>query len=87
VKTVTEDLTRAASEIKAPTLLLWGEEDRATPPEMGRRLQSLIAGSQLVELPGKDHYPFQGDGAHLCAHYVLDFIINAHGNLKPGERH
>jgi len=74
VKTVTEDLTHDASEIKAPTLLIWGEQDTTIPLEMGCRFQCLIAGSKLVQLPGKDHYPFQGDGAHLCAYYVIDFI-------------
>lgn len=85
VKTVTEDLTRNASEIKAPTLLIWGERDTTTPLEMGRRFQSLIAGSKLVQLPGKDHFPFQGDGARLCAYYVIDFI-KAEDGTAWGER-
>ncbi len=74
VKTVTEDLTHEVSEIKAPTLIIWGEQDTTTPPEMGCRFQSLIVDSKLVQLPGKDHYPFRGDGARLCAYYVIDFI-------------
>lgn len=74
VKTVTEDLTEVAASVRAPTLLIYGELDRETPIEIGRRFQALIDGSELVELPGKDHFPFLDTGAHLCAHLARRFL-------------
>ncbi len=74
VKTVNEDVSADAGKITAPTFLLWGEVDQETPLEMGQRLQALITGARLVVLPGKDHFPFIGDGAHLCAHHILKFL-------------
>ncbi len=74
VKTVTEDLTEVAASVRVPTLLIYGELDRETPVEIGRRFQALIADSELVELPGKDHFPFLDSGAHLCAHLIRRFL-------------
>jgi hypothetical protein len=25
-------------------------------------------------LPGKGHFPFSGDSAHLCARYIIEFL-------------
>lgn len=74
VKTVTEDLTEDASRIQAPTLLIWGESDTETPIEIGRRYHQLIPNSKLISLPGRDHFLFRGEGAHLCAYYVLKLL-------------
>lgn len=76
VKTVNEDLTEAASRIQAPTLLIWGEEDTETPIEMGYRYNQLIPNAKLIALPGRDHFLFRNEGAHLCAYYVLKFLQN-----------
>lgn len=74
VKSVNEDLQEHAARVRAPTLLLWGEEDSDTPVEMGRRLHQLIPGSQLYAFPGKNHHlPLEG-GASLCASYILNFL-------------
>ncbi|MBY0360151.1 MAG: alpha/beta hydrolase [Candidatus Obscuribacterales bacterium] len=80
VKAVTEDVTEDAQKIKNPTFILWGEKDQETPLESGERFHALISGSQFVVLPGKDHFPFLGDGAHLCARYILNFL-----KTLPGE--
>lgn len=74
VKVVNEDLEEQVGSIRAKTLLLWGEKDTETPPEMGRRFNALIRGSTYIELPGKDHYLFLGMGAHLCAEHVEEFL-------------
>ncbi len=74
VKTVNEDVTEDAGKITAPVFLLWGELDTETPLEMGQRLHSIIRNSKLVVLPGKDHFPFLGDSAHLCARYIIEFL-------------
>jgi len=75
VKSVNEDLTHEIKKIQAPTLLLWGEEDTETPPEIAHRLNTLIQQSTLHIFPGKDHHPYVEAGAHLCAFYILPFLM------------
>ena len=53
-----EDLSRECRLIKAPTLLIWGEDDRDTPPILGRRMARLIPNARLVVVPGAGHYCF-----------------------------
>lgn len=84
VKTVNEDLTSDASQIQAPTLLIWGELDTETPLEMGIRLHRLIPHSRFIELPGRDHFLFRNEGAHLCAYYVLQLLREV---SKPAPIH
>jgi pimeloyl-ACP methyl ester carboxylesterase len=48
-------------ELKLPTLILWGEQDRLIPPENARHFAKDIAGSQLVMLPGLGHVPHEED--------------------------
>jgi pimeloyl-ACP methyl ester carboxylesterase len=79
VKTVNEDVSEDATKIKAPVFLLWGELDTETPLEMGQRFNSLISGSKLLVLPGKGHFPFSGDSAHLCARYIIEFLKSLPG--------
>ncbi len=74
VKTVSEDVTEVVKQISAPVLLLWGEADTETPVEMGHRYHRLFANSQLITMPNRDHFMFQGEGAHLCAFYVDKFL-------------
>ncbi len=74
IRAVNEDVSEDAGRIDCPVFLLWGEKDTETPLEMGERFNSLIKDSKLTVLPGKDHFPFLGDGAHLCAHHILGFL-------------
>jgi len=75
VKVVNEDLTESARAIACPTFLLWGDEDRETPPELAHRYRALVAGPATVEfLPHKDHYLFTGTGAHLCASRIRAWL-------------
>jgi 3-oxoadipate enol-lactonase len=41
--------------IKAPTLILVGDQDRATPPAVARRIHERIPQSQLAIIPGAGH--------------------------------
>ena len=45
------------SEIKAPTLLVWGKQDAVTPPEAADQFHQLIRGSKLVWLDRCGHAP------------------------------
>lgn len=55
---VNEDLKHVMPKIKAPVLLIWGEEDTATPMSDARTMEKLIPGSGLVSFPGCGHYSF-----------------------------
>jgi pimeloyl-ACP methyl ester carboxylesterase len=82
VKTVNEDQTDSSHHIIAPTLILNGENDTQTPVEMAQRLHKYIRNSQLILLPGKDHFPFLGEGAHLCASYIRRFLMSEDGGAS-----
>lgn len=59
VRLVNEDLAPLLPRIQAPTLVLWGDQDR----EVGRaavvRLASGIRGARLLVFEGAGHFPFQ----------------------------
>ena len=55
---VNEDLKKYLPLIKAPTLLIWGENDTATPLKDAKIMESLIPDSGLVSFPGCGHYSF-----------------------------
>ena len=55
VKTVNEDLSECAKNIKCKALLIWGESDTAVPVEQAKELDELINDSKLVILSGT-HY-------------------------------
>jgi pimeloyl-ACP methyl ester carboxylesterase len=42
-------------EIRAPTLVIAGEDDPATPPEHGERIAAAIPGARLEIVPGARH--------------------------------
>lgn len=55
---VNEDLKHVMPSIKAPTLLIWGEDDTATPLSDAIRMKRLIPDAGLVSFPGCGHYSF-----------------------------
>lgn len=57
-KCVNEDLKSVMPSIKAPTLLVWGENDTATPLSDARIMEKLIPDAGLVSFPGCGHYSF-----------------------------
>lgn len=50
-----EDLTPRLAEVRAPTLLLWGDADPISPVGVGRRLASLLPRAELHVFAGGDH--------------------------------
>ncbi|QEU88800.1 bifunctional 3-oxoadipate enol-lactonase/4-carboxymuconolactone decarboxylase PcaDC [Streptomyces viridosporus] len=62
------DLRERLTEIGAPTLLIAGREDPATPPAHLRQIADAVPGATLVELPGASHLaPAQCPEAVLTA--------------------
>lgn len=58
VKVVNEDLEPYLPNIKAPTLLVWGVNDTATPLSDGEKMEKLIPDAGLVKLENAGHYSF-----------------------------
>jgi pimeloyl-ACP methyl ester carboxylesterase len=50
-------LKRRIHRIKAPTLIVWGEQDGLIPPVYGKEFQRLIPGSRLEVIPETAHVP------------------------------
>lgn len=55
---VNEDLKKAMPLIKSPTMLVWGEQDTATPLSDAETMKRLIPNARLVSFPGCGHYSF-----------------------------
>jgi 3-oxoadipate enol-lactonase len=49
------DLTQAAASIDKPTLVLCGDQDIATPPDMARELAKIIPRARLALISGAAH--------------------------------
>lgn len=74
-RVVNEDLTHLMPQIKAPTLMIWGEADTATPLHDAQVMEKLIPGSGLVSFPGAGHYSFLDRPGQFAA--VLTSFLNS----------
>ena len=74
VKTVNEDLSDYAKKIKAPTLLIWGENDTEAPLEEAELLEKLLLDGALIVLPGT-HYAYIEN---------LNQVVNIINNFMEG---
>jgi len=70
------DLSARLSEIRTPTLLLWGNSDPISPVAVGEYLTSLLPRSKLVVIPGGSHTfaDEQPDevAPYIAAHLAVD---------------
>lgn len=66
-RVVNEDLCGVMPSIQAPTLLIWGENDTATPLSDARTMERLIPGAALVSFSGCGHYSFLDNPAQFAA--------------------
>lgn len=58
VKAVNEDLTPLLPGIQAPTLLVWGDRDTATPLSDAKLMEKAIPNAGLAVIPGTGHFSF-----------------------------
>ena len=73
LKVVSEDLRPYMPEIKAPTLLIWGENDLDTPLADAKVMESAIPDSGLVVLRGAGHFSYldrPADFARIVRHFL-----------------
>jgi 3-oxoadipate enol-lactonase len=67
------DLSRAAAAIDKLTLVLCGEEDIATPPELARQLAGIIPNARLSLLAGAAHISCVEQPAEVATR-IIDFL-------------
>ena len=73
------DLTAEIRRIATPTLVVAGEADRSTPPELVRTCATAIAGARFETMPGVGHIPSIEQPAELSA-LIENFLKeNGHG--------
>lgn len=76
-----DNLQHVLPRIKAPTLLLWGEEDQITPLEVARTFEGLMPNAELVTVARCGHAPMI-EAAEWFAAEVERFVI---GLDKPDD--
>ena len=74
-RVVNEDLKHCLPAIKCPTLMIWGENDTATPLSDAKIMERMIPGSGLVSFPGCGHYSFLDNPVQFAA--VLRSFVNS----------
>ena len=60
-------------EIRQPTLILWGEQDRLFPPQVGRDLQAAIPPSRFILIADAGHIP-QWEQPQVVNRHLLEFL-------------
>ncbi len=74
VSVVNDHLDNLLKEITVPTLILWGDRDRETPPYMAKRIRKRVKNSRLVMLDG-GHYSYI-DAFLPCCNETEKFICS-----------
>jgi pimeloyl-ACP methyl ester carboxylesterase len=69
----TQALLARLPEVRVPTLLLWGTEDRISPPELGAPYRKLIPNAYRVYLHGAAHSLPVAAGPRFVS-LTLDFL-------------
>ncbi len=72
-QTVLQDPVPLLRQIKAPTLLVWGEADAIIPSSNARDYLLAIEGSRLFLSPGAGHLPHE-EAAEVSLQAVVDFL-------------
>ena len=70
-KVISEDLSFLLDKVNQPTLVVWGEEDKATPLEDAFKISETIKSSELKIITGAGHNPHRSNPQKLS-----DIIIN-----------
>jgi pimeloyl-ACP methyl ester carboxylesterase len=74
VKVIGEDLSEVARAVRCPVALVFGDQDKDTPPEMGERLKALCPRATLTILRGYDHHTILTEGQHQVVHRLTEFV-------------
>ena len=61
--------------LNIPTFILNGEKDNWVGPESGRKMNSLITGSKIVEFEGISHWAFLQE-PEIYSEKIIDFLVS-----------
>lgn len=73
VKVVNEDLAPYMPKVNMPALLIWGDQDTATPLSDGQQMEKLMPEAGLAVIPGAGHYSFL-DNAYMYNKILGSFL-------------
>ncbi|MCZ7540754.1 MAG: alpha/beta hydrolase [Anaerolineae bacterium] len=82
LRVIAEDLTPYASQVQAPTVLIWGDRDADTPLWQGRKLEQLIPDAGLIVFQGAGHFSYLerlNEYLRIVTHFLADRSRSAHG--------
>lgn len=74
----TPPLIERLGHIKAPTLIIWGDQDKLINVSAAEIFHKSISGSELLILKGSGHMPLM-ENARQCVQTFLEFIKKPHG--------
>ena len=77
VACVNDHLDHLVPQIDHEILLIWGENDAATPLEQGKRFEKMLNEGALIEINGAGHYAFLDKSKQFAS------ILRAY--FEPGE--
>lgn len=80
-----DHLASVLGRVRVPTLLLWGAEDRITPPDVARRFRDLIGGARLLFVPDAGHAPMIERPA-VFAFHLTSFLNDLFPERRPARR-
>lgn len=67
------DITALLADISAPTLIICGEQDTATPVELSQEIATLIPEARLLLLAGTGHHP-PTEAAQAVTTAIAEFL-------------
>lgn len=76
---VRQNLEHRLHELKAPTLLIWGKQDKVTPPFVGEKFHSLIKNSELHMIDKSGHAPMMEQPKEF--NRILEAFLKKHSVL------
>ncbi len=72
------DIRPTLERVRAPTLIIWGEQDRLTPLDHGRDMARAHPNARLEKIPGARHLPMVSE-PETVARLMLEFFAGAEG--------
>ncbi|HEX3584663.1 MAG TPA: alpha/beta hydrolase [Candidatus Angelobacter sp.] len=73
-------LVKSLAQIKAPALIIWGDQDRVLHVSCSEVFHQGISNSELLVLPGIGHMPLV-ENARECAKVWMKFVEKARGAI------
>jgi pimeloyl-ACP methyl ester carboxylesterase/DNA-binding SARP family transcriptional activator len=68
------DVRHVLGSVRVPTLVLHRTDDVLVQVEQGRYISQHVPGARMVELPGRDHWPWFGEGSERILREAVAFL-------------